>query len=279
MNPHSTASIDELSGWFAGRIPADWFAGTPEVVADRDEILVVGTLSDPELPSDATAEAAAAARVARIDGFREDTREHRMRIAEEAQHRFGRRVSWGASCGDVRKLFTTVSVPAMTRLRLEERRVLDTLVEGGVTRSLGACVWSPRSRMSGSRTCATRSRTWRRCGGRALPPSTALVRAEPHPIELLAALLIDQDDGHHAVLQELGPRRPDPILGRAGICEPRRAPDLLAGDVEIRPGEHQARRIPTIMLTALVTITRSPASRSSGALSGPRRAVSSLRSG
>ena len=40
MNPHGTASMDELSGWFAGRIPADWFAGTPEVLFDRDEILV-----------------------------------------------------------------------------------------------------------------------------------------------------------------------------------------------------------------------------------------------
>jgi len=145
MNPHGTASSDELGGWFAGRIPGDWFAGTPEVVADRDEILVVGTLSDPELPSDATAEAAAAARVARIDGFREDTREHRMRIAQEAQHRFGRRVSWGAEAGDQRHLFTTVSVPAMTRLRLPERQVLDTLVDAGVARSRShALAWCVR---------------------------------------------------------------------------------------------------------------------------------------
>jgi hypothetical protein len=142
---HTHGSTEEVSGWFAGRIPADWFAGTPEVVADRDEILVVGTLSDPELPPDATPEGAAAARVARIDGFREDTREYRMRIAQEAQHRFGRRVSWGAASGDVRKLFTTVSVPAMTRLRMDERRVLDTLVEGGVARSRShALAWCVR---------------------------------------------------------------------------------------------------------------------------------------
>src|SRR4029453_13502415 len=145
MNPHGTASIDELGGWFAGRIPGDWFAGTPEVVADRDEILVVGTLSDPQLPSDATAGAAAAARVARIDGFREDTREHRMRIAQEAQHRFGRRVSWGASCGDVRELFTTVRVPAMPGLRLDERGVLHRLAAGGVARSRShALAWCVR---------------------------------------------------------------------------------------------------------------------------------------
>jgi hypothetical protein len=136
---------DEPQGWFAGRLPAEWFVGAPDVRADREEILVVGTLSDPELPKGSTPEAAAAARIARIDGFREDTRERRMRIAEEAQHRFGRHVSWGAECGDVRKLFTTVSVPAMTRLRMPERRVLDTLVDAGVARSRShALAWCVR---------------------------------------------------------------------------------------------------------------------------------------
>ena len=145
MRKSGYASPEELSGWFAGRLPSDWFVGAPTVSADREEILVVGTLADPDLPSDVTAEAAAAARAARIDGFREDTRERRMRIADEAQHRFGRRVSWGAGCGDVRTLFTTVSVPAMTRLRMEERRVLDTLVEGGVARSRShALAWCVR---------------------------------------------------------------------------------------------------------------------------------------
>jgi hypothetical protein len=145
MNEQGYASQEELSGWFAGRVPSDWFVATPEVTSDREEILVVGTLADPELPSDATAETAASARSARIDGFREDTRERRMGIAQEAQHRFGRRVSWGAQCGDARTLFTTVSVPAMTRLRMDERRVLDTLVEGGVARSRShALAWCVR---------------------------------------------------------------------------------------------------------------------------------------
>ena len=145
MSRSRYTSPGELSGWFAGRIPAEWFVGTPAVTADREEILVVGTLADPDLPADATAETAASARSARIDGFREDTRERRIRIAQEAQHRFGRRVSWGAECGDVRTLFTTVSVPAMTRLRMQERRVLDTLVEGGVARSRShALAWCVR---------------------------------------------------------------------------------------------------------------------------------------
>jgi hypothetical protein len=139
------ASADELQGWFAGRLPAEWFAGALEVTADREEILVIGTLSDPELREGSTAETTSAARLSRIDGFREDTRERRMRIAQEAQHRFGRRVSWGAQCGDVRKLFTTVSVPAMTRLRMPERRVLDTLVDSGVARSRShALAWCVR---------------------------------------------------------------------------------------------------------------------------------------
>ncbi len=136
---------EELQGWFAGRLPRDWFTGPPEVRADREEILVVGTLPDPELPPDASAEAATAARTARIDGFREDTRDRRIRIAQEAQHRFGRRVSWGAACGDARRLFTTVSAPAMTRLRMPERLVLDTLVDAGVARSRShALAWCVR---------------------------------------------------------------------------------------------------------------------------------------
>ena len=138
-------SDEELAGWFAGRLPAGWFSGPPEVSSDREEILVVGTLSEPELAKDAAPEAVGAARAARIDGFREDTRGQRMRIADEAQGRFGRRVSWGARCGDLTKLFTTVTVPAMTRLRMPERRVLDTLVDAGVARSRShALAWCVR---------------------------------------------------------------------------------------------------------------------------------------
>ena len=142
--PHETGQ-DEVAGWFAGRLPSEWFTGAPQVRIDREEILVLGTLSEPELPEGSGEDAAAAALAARIDGFREDTREHRMRIAQEAQHRFGKRVSWGARCGGAERLYTTVSVPAMTRLRMDERRVLDTLVEAGVARSRShALAWCVR---------------------------------------------------------------------------------------------------------------------------------------
>jgi hypothetical protein len=69
----------------------------------------------------------------------------RMRIADEAERRFGRKVSWGATCGDLRLTFTTLSTPAMTRLRMSERRVLDTLVDAGVARSRShALAWCVR---------------------------------------------------------------------------------------------------------------------------------------
>jgi hypothetical protein len=141
----STNVSDTIRGWFAGRLPSEWFVGAPEISTDRDEILVVGTLAEPELEADASGDARAAALAARISGFREDTRGQRMRIADEAQRRFERKVSWGAQCGDQRHLFTIVSVPAMTRLRLPERRVLDTLVASGVARSRShALAWCVR---------------------------------------------------------------------------------------------------------------------------------------
>lgn len=137
--------MDEMAGWFSGRVPDEWFDGPPQVEVDREEILVVGVLADVELGTDASPEATAAARAARIDRFREDTRGQRMSIAEEAQHRFRRKVSWGARCGDVERHFTTVALPVMTRLRKRERAVLDTLVEAGVARSRShALAWCVR---------------------------------------------------------------------------------------------------------------------------------------
>jgi hypothetical protein len=138
-------SEDELVGWFAGRIPQNWYTGRPEITFDREEILVVGTLPDVEVGEKPTAATLAAARSGRIKQHREDTREARMRIDREAQHRFGKKVSWGTACGDARELFTTVALPMMTRLRMPERHVLDTLVEAGVARSRAhALAWCVR---------------------------------------------------------------------------------------------------------------------------------------
>lgn len=141
----STNAPSELQGWFAGRLPDGWFTAPPEVTADSEEILVVGPVADVEVAKDSDDAARDAARAARIDRFREETREARMRIATEAERRFGRKVAWGAECGGVRKTFTTLSIPVMTRLRMPERRVLDTLVEAGVARSRSeALAWCVR---------------------------------------------------------------------------------------------------------------------------------------
>ena len=54
-------------------------------------------------------------------------------------------MAWGAVCGDVREVFTNISVPVMTRLRQPERLILDTLVEAGVARSRSeALAWAVR---------------------------------------------------------------------------------------------------------------------------------------
>jgi hypothetical protein len=129
------ASEEELKGWFTGRIPEGLYSGPPEIDMDREEILIVGALPDVDAGKGASAEALRAARAGRIKQHREDTREARMAIAREAEHRFGKKVSWGATCGDVTELFTTLSVPVMTRLRMPQREVLDTLVNAGVARS------------------------------------------------------------------------------------------------------------------------------------------------
>jgi hypothetical protein len=136
---------EDIGAWFAGRVPKTWFAGPPEVTSDSEEILVLGELPDVELAAGTAQEAREAARVARIDRFREETREDRVKIAREAERRFRRKVAWGARCGDETRVFTTLSLPVMTRLRMPERAVLDTLVAGGVARSRSdALAWCVR---------------------------------------------------------------------------------------------------------------------------------------
>jgi len=129
-----------------GRLPDGWYAGAPDVTVDREEILVVGELPplDEEFADDDAGRANRAAAVAgRIARFREQTRDERIDVARQAEHRYRRKVAWGARLGDVEELFTTLSVPVMTRLRQPERVVLDTLVDAGVARSRSdALAWA-----------------------------------------------------------------------------------------------------------------------------------------
>ena len=122
------AEESEIAAWFEARVPAGWYQPPLEVQVDGDEVVVGGRLAG-EVGKGAAAEEA------RIASFREETREQRVRLAEEAQRRFRRKVSWSATAGETRRPFTTLSMPVMTRLRQPERQVLDTLIAAGVARS------------------------------------------------------------------------------------------------------------------------------------------------
>jgi hypothetical protein len=137
---HGTGSqpdAGDAAEWFAGRLPEAWFDGDPNVIVDREEITVIGRLPEPG------AEETEARVSGRVSRFREETRTERMHIADEAQDKFGRKVSWGLAVGDEQVLFTHIAVPVMTRLKQPERQVLDTLVDAGVARSRSdALAWS-----------------------------------------------------------------------------------------------------------------------------------------
>jgi hypothetical protein len=155
---------EQVRGWFTGRLPDDWFEGAPEILIDREEITVIGHLPSPATAAAGGGEAGQAkgatategtagqpgaeteaAAIARSRRFREETRDARIEIAREAEHSFGRKVSWGVVCDTYKVMFTTLSIPVMTRLRQSERRVLDTLVDAGVARSRSdALAWCVR---------------------------------------------------------------------------------------------------------------------------------------
>jgi hypothetical protein len=136
---------EDIKAWLVGRLPAEWFTAAPEVTIDRDEILILGTLPAVDAADGDVAAAQAEAEQGRIARFREQTREQRIQIAREAEHKFDRKVAWGARCGDTETLFTRLAVPVMTRLPQADRIVLDTLVDAGVARSRShALAWCVR---------------------------------------------------------------------------------------------------------------------------------------
>ncbi|WP_315967840.1 hypothetical protein [Planotetraspora sp. A-T 1434] len=136
---------EQLRAWFAGRLPEGWFADRPQIVLDREEITIIGTLPPLAVAQGLPDLERAAAAEGYVERFREETRERRVEIAREAEHRFRRKVSWGVVVDGETVMFTTLSVPVMTRLRQSERQVLDTLVAAGVARSRSdALAWCVR---------------------------------------------------------------------------------------------------------------------------------------
>jgi hypothetical protein len=142
---NTNTSATAVTAWFTQRLPEEWTATAPEVTVDREEITVVLALTEPETGVEASEAERAEASAGLIARFRADTRQRRIDIAREAEHRFRRKVAWGVVVGQHRELFTHLAVPVMTRLRQPERQVLDTLVEAGVARSRAhALAWSVR---------------------------------------------------------------------------------------------------------------------------------------
>ena len=91
-----------IKGWFAGRLPDGWFTGV-EVAVEDDQIVVIGNL--PEINVGSTPEEKEGAAAGRIARFREETRGNRIGIAQEAEERFKKYVTWGAKLGGVTKRF------------------------------------------------------------------------------------------------------------------------------------------------------------------------------
>lgn len=138
----ATASTSEITGWVSGALPADLYRSVPTIEVDGDEILVVGDVGTPEVPEGMDAEGTTAAERSRIARFREETRGRRIAVARQAEVRYGRPVSWGATSGATTEHFTTVRAAVGTRLGLGHRKVLDRLVASGIARHRGeALAW------------------------------------------------------------------------------------------------------------------------------------------
>src|SRR5688572_25156014 len=70
--------------FFREAVPVEWFTAPVDVTFDRDEILVTGCLASEVDPAE----------------FRERSRPHRVRIADQAEARFLRKVSWAIRHND-----------------------------------------------------------------------------------------------------------------------------------------------------------------------------------
>jgi hypothetical protein len=142
----TTTANSTIEAWFIGRIPTDWAdIAAPSIVIDREEVTITVTVEQPELAAEASDADRAESVAGRVTGFREDTRDQRIGIARDAEHRFERKVAWAVKVGDRTELFTHVAAPVMTRLRQPERLVLDTLVAANVARSRAdALAWCVR---------------------------------------------------------------------------------------------------------------------------------------
>jgi hypothetical protein len=137
-------SLSAVAAWFDARIPT-WFTVPVLAAADRDEVVITGTLAEPVAARGLQHDERLPVLIAHIAAFREATRAERIELAAVAQIHLQRHVSWAVRCGEVEQTFTNISTPIMTRLRFDERQVLDTLVDASIARSRSdALAWCVR---------------------------------------------------------------------------------------------------------------------------------------
>ena len=129
----TTTENEQLLSDLTSLLPDNWFVGVPALIVDAEEVLIVGALSD-QSPGGTDPLA-----------FRETTRKERMKVADRFEAVAKRSVAWAVSIDGAVTVFTSLSIPVMTRLRITEREVLDTLVGAGVAKSRSdAASWCVR---------------------------------------------------------------------------------------------------------------------------------------
>lgn len=129
----------EAQRWLEERLPPVLRAAPPDVRVYDDEAVIILHLDTAGLPAGEGAERRQAEERL-IAVRREETRPLRMKLAHELQPALGRPVAWGMRAGSSGALFTSRSVPVMTRLGRAEREVLDTLVAAGVADTRSAAL-------------------------------------------------------------------------------------------------------------------------------------------
>ncbi|GAB4210644.1 MAG: hypothetical protein OHK0022_44070 [Roseiflexaceae bacterium] len=132
-------NTQELQRWLEERLPEELRAAPPEITLYDDELVVVlsgAGVVPAALPEDERR----TAEERRIGELREESRPLRMRLARDLQAATGRPVAWGMRVGTSEELFTSRTVPVMTRLGRAERELLDTLVAAGVAETRSAAL-------------------------------------------------------------------------------------------------------------------------------------------
>ncbi|WP_298819970.1 hypothetical protein [Chloroflexus sp.] len=108
---------EDIQRLIAQYLPSEVQAGPAEIRRYSDELVIILSIADS---------------IEAIPRLREQTRRERMRIAREIERLSGLPVAWGMRVANHEVLFTTRTVPVMTRLGRAEREVLDLLVAVGI---------------------------------------------------------------------------------------------------------------------------------------------------